>query len=56
MVKGIGTESFVVEVFDAGDEANRATGNEAAGVERYSARVNCPSGGMKESDLSRAHL
>lgn len=51
MVKGIGTKSFVIKVFDAVDEAK-----ETAGLKRYSARVNWPSGGMKENDLSRAHL
>lgn len=54
-VNGIGTESFVAGVLDTGGDVRRAVGNEAAGAERYSARVKCPSGGMKDSDLSRVH-
>lgn len=54
MTKGIGTESFGVLALGEAGDAKRAAGNEAAGAKRYSARTNRPSGGMNESDLSRA--
>lgn len=54
MTKGIGTESFGVLALSEAGDAKRAAGNETAGAKRYSARTNRPSGGMNESDLSRA--
>lgn len=53
ITKGIGTESFAVLTAWEFDEAMRAVGAEAPGAKRYSTKVKRPSGGIKESDLSR---